>query len=320
MSHDVKKIPAAAVPVAAVLAGLGLLFGVLPYAYGYGTVPITTFTMLWRLWMDNPDWQHGFMVPFISLGLVIWDWEHLKKIPVRPDWRGWILFALAAALFYLGFLADIQYLGFFSIQAFVGAAILIFWGSAAWKRLLFPWAFLFFSWPLPFLDNVISFPLRLVMTQISHGFLNLIGIETLRVGTSLVSAPDFAAGLKQGERFALDVANPCSGIRSLFALMMISALYGHLTLHGGWRKILLFAASLPLAILGNFSRVLMLTFGTLVFGNDIAIGSHEDPSGYHLAAGFAVFVVALGGMVLLGRLLEGRKRPASGEAGKTAAT
>ncbi|NDC00655.1 MAG: exosortase/archaeosortase family protein [Verrucomicrobia bacterium] len=86
-----------------------------------------------------------------------------------------------------------------------------------------------------------------------------------------------------------------------------------------WRKILLFAASLPLAILGNFSRVLMLTFGTLLFGNDIAIGSHEDPSGYHLAAGFAVFVVALGGMVLLGRLLEGRKQPVSGDSGKMTA-
>ena len=310
MKPSLPSVAVYAVPCLAVTGSFLLLFGLLPYAYGYGSVPITTFTMLWRLWMDNPDWQHGFMVPFVSIGLVIWDWDNLKNLPVRSDWRGWGLFALALALFYLGFLADIQYLAFFSIQAFVGAGILIFWGSAAFSRLLFPWAFLFFAWPLPFLDNVISFPLRVLMTQISHVFLNLIGVDTLRVGTSLVSAPDFAGGLQQGEKFALDVANPCSGIRSLFALMMISALYGQLTLKYGWQKIALFALSLPLAILGNFFRVLLLTFGTLWFGNRVAIGTLEDPTTYHLVAGFSVFVVALGGMVGLGHLL-GRMKPAS---------
>ena len=198
MKPSLPSVAVYAVPCLAVTGSFLLLFGLLPYAYGYGSVPITTFTMLWRLWMDNPDWQHGFMVPFVSIGLVIWDWDNLKNLPVRSDWRGWGLFALALALFYLGFLADIQYLAFFSIQAFVGAGILIFWGSAAFSRLLFPWAFLFFAWPLPFLDNVISFPLRVLMTQISHVFLNLIGVDTLRVGTSLVSAPDFAGGAPTG--------------------------------------------------------------------------------------------------------------------------
>lgn len=302
-------VPALVVPLLAVVGAFLLLFGLLPYAFGYGTVPITTTTMLWRLWLDNPDWQHGLMVPFISVGLVIWDWEQLKKIPVQPDRRGWAVYFFAAGLFYLGFLADIQYFAFFSLQAFVGGAVLIFWGTAAFRRLFFPWIFLFFAWPLPFLDNVISFPLRILMTQISHFFLNLIGIDTLRVGTSLVSAPDFVAGERQGERFALDVANPCSGIRSLFALMMISALYGHLTLKHNWQKSVLFACSLPLAVLGNFVRVIMLTFGTLLFGNKIAIGTLEDPTVYHLASGFAVFVVALGGMVGLAKLLEGQGLP-----------
>lgn len=297
-------LPPLVLPLLAVGGTFFLLFGLLPYAFGYGTVPITTFTMLWRLWLDNPDWQHGLMVPFISVGLVIWDWDRLKEIPVQPDRRGWIFYFLASGLFYLGFLADIQYFAFFSLQAFVGAAILLFWGAAAFRRLFFPWMFLFFAWPLPFLDNAISFPLRVLMTQVSHAFLNLIGIDTLRVGTSLVSAPDFANGLRQGERFALDVANPCSGIRSLFALMMISALYGHLTLQEKWKKLVLFTASFPLAVLGNFVRVLMLTFGTLLFGNNIAIGTLEDPTAYHLAAGFAVFVVALGGMVGVGKLLD----------------
>jgi len=127
----------------------------------------------------------------------------------------------------------------------------------------------------------------------------------MRVGTALVSAPDYAAGLKQGERFALDVANPCSGIRSLFALMMVSALYGQLTLEKAWQKWAMFLISPALAVAGNFARMLMLTFGTILLGSGVAIGTEENPTTYHMAAGFFVFVVALGGMVAVGWILQG---------------
>jgi exosortase/archaeosortase family protein len=143
------------------------------------------------------------------------------------------------------------------------------------------------------------------MCELSQGFLNLIGVDTMRVGTALVSAPDYAAGLKQGERFALDVANPCSGIRSLFALMMVSALYGHLTLEKTWQKWTMFLISPALAVAGNFARMLMLTFGTILLGSGVAIGTEENPTTYHMAAGFFVFVVALGGMVAVGWILQG---------------
>ncbi|NDD57509.1 MAG: exosortase/archaeosortase family protein, partial [Verrucomicrobia bacterium] len=173
------------------------------------------------------------------------------------------------------------------------------------KALAFPYIFLMFSYPFYFLDNIISFPLRGVMCELSQGFLNLIGVDTMRVGTALVSAPDYAAGLKQGERFALDVANPCSGIRSLFALMMVSALYAHLTLNKTWQKLTLFALSPALAVAGNFARMLMLTFGTILLGSKVAIGTEESPTTFHMAAGFFVFVVALGGMVAISWILQG---------------
>ena len=180
-----------------------------------------------------------------------------------------------------------------------GIVGLILWllGWDMMKALAFPYIFLMFSYPFYFLDNIISFPLRGVMCELSQGFLNLVGVDTMRVGTALVSAPDYVAGLKQGERFALDVANPCSGIRSLFALMMVSALYGHLTLQKTWQKWAMFLISPALAVAGNFARMLMLTFGTILLGSGVAIGTEENPTTYHMAAGFFVFVVALGGMV-----------------------
>ncbi|NDE85211.1 MAG: hypothetical protein EB056_04185 [Verrucomicrobia bacterium] len=103
---------------------------------------------------------------------------------------------------------DITIVGFMSLQLMVGGILLWLLGWPMMKELLFPYTFLLFAYPFYFLDNVVAFPLRGLMCQLSQGFLNLVGVDTLQVGTALVSAPDYASGFKQGEKFALDVANP----------------------------------------------------------------------------------------------------------------
>ena len=292
------------------LAALAVVIGLyafIPYNFGFGSEPVPVLTMLKRFWTapEMADWHHGMMVPFISFGLVIYQWKDLQKVPIRSC--GWGAGAVLAALvvFWIGYKVDITIVGFMSLQLMIGGLILWLLGWDMLKALAFPYLFLMFAYPFYFLDNLIAFPLRGVMCELSQGFLNLIGVDTLRVGTALVSAPDYAKGLQQGERFALDVANPCSGIRSLFALMMVSALYAHLTLDKTWQKLALFALSPALAVAGNFARMLMLTFGTILLGSRVAIGTEENPTTFHMAAGFFVFVVALGGMVAVGWVLQG---------------
>jgi exosortase len=136
--------------------------------------------------------------------------------------------------------------------------------------------------------------------------LNLIGYHSIRDGTSIVSAADPVAGIVNGQRYSVDVADPCSGIRSLFALTMISALVGIFSFRTGWKVMTLFAAALPLAVFGNFCRILMLTFGTVAFGSDFAVGTLENPTWFHLAAGFVVYIAALIGILLLAWLLNGQ--------------
>lgn len=292
------------------LAALALilgLYGWIPYNFGFESKARPVLEMLYRFWTDpsTTDWHHGMIVPLISLGLVIHRWKDLQKIPLRPSPWGIPVVGAALVLFWIGYKIDITIVGFLSLQVMVGGLLLWFLGWSMMKELLFPYTFLLFSYPFYFLDNVVAFPLRGLMCHLSQGFLNLVGVDTLQVGTSLVSAPDYVAGLKQGEKFALDVATPCSGIRSLFALMMVSALYAHLTLEKTWQKWVLFLLSPALAVAGNFARMLMLTFGTMVLGSSIAIGTEQSPTTYHLAAGFFVFIVALGGMAMISWLLQG---------------
>ena len=283
------------------------LYGFIPYNFGFESKARSVFEMLQRFWTDpsTADWHHGMIVPLISVGLILHRAKELEKVVIQPS--GWGVAGVVAALvlFWVGYKIDITIVGFLSLQLMIGGLILWLFGWEMMKAVAFPYAFLMFAYPFYFLDTIVAFPLRGLMCQMSQFFLNLVGVDTLRVGTALVSAPDYAKGLAQGQRFALDVATPCSGIRSLFALMMVSALYAHLTLQKGWQKWVLFLLSPALAVLGNFARMVMLTLGTILLGSAVAIGTEEHPTTFHMAAGFFVFVVALGGMVGVSRILQG---------------
>ena len=295
------------VEVAVAFAVVIGLYGFIPYNFGFESKARSVFEMLQRFWTDpsTADWHHGMIVPLISVGLILHRAKELEKVVIQPSGWGVLGVVAALALFWVGYKIDITIVGFLSLQMMIGGLILWLFGWEMMKAVAFPYAFLMFAYPFYFLDTIVAFPLRGLMCQMSQLFLNLVGVDTLRVGTALVSAPDYAKGLAQGQRFALDVATPCSGIRSLFALMMVSALYAHLTLQRGWQKWVLFLLSPALAVLGNFARMVMLTLGTILLGSAVAIGTEEHPTTFHMAAGFFVFVVALGGMVGVSRILQG---------------
>jgi exosortase/archaeosortase family protein len=86
--------------------------------------------------------------------------------------------------------------------------------------------------------------------------------------------------------------------------MMVSALYGYIAMDKPWQKWVVFLSSIPLAVAGNFARIIMLTLGTIALGPDVAIGSIEEPTTFHMLSGFLVFGVALGGMLGVGWLLQ----------------
>jgi exosortase len=279
------------------------LFGWFPYASGYGAERVSIFQFMAYVW-KMPEWEHCWLVPLAVAGLVFYRRGQLAELPVGGAWLGLAALLGAFFVYWVGYLADNVYVGYMSLLAFTGSAVLWMLGWSWLRALLFPVAFLAFMFPLPFMDNFLAFPLRIFMSTVSVAFLNLVGLPCLQSGTAIVSAPDFAAGIAAGQRFAVDVADPCSGIRSLFALMMVSALYGYLVMDRAWQKWIIFLASIPLAVAGNFARIIMLTLGTITLGPETAIGSLEEPTFFHMASGFLVFAVALGGMLLLGWLLQ----------------
>jgi exosortase len=281
-----------------------LLYGVVPYTHSHLMHLTSVFGALWVMWTRFPDFQHGMLVPVLSAFIIYTRRRQLATLPITGWWPGVLAFAFALVVFWAGRRVDNQYIGFFSIQLYFASAVLWLLGWAWLRALTFPLAFLVFAWPMPFLDGLITFPLRLLMSNASVLTLQVLGVDAVQQGTAIVSAARPEMGMAAGGAFAVDVADPCSGIRSLFALMMISALYGCFVLKTPWQRGLLFLASVPLAVAGNLARILCLTLGTIVLGPKVAIGTLENPTIFHLLAGYVVFVIALGGMFGVASLLQ----------------
>ncbi len=252
---------------------------------------------------ENAEWAFGYFVPPAVLILLWVTRNRFAGVPITHRGLGLVVILFACVIFFAGYKANQKYVGYVAGQFLVAGMVLWFFGLAQFKRGFWLWVLFGLTWPWIFLIEPVSVPLRMVMTKMTAGFLGLIGEDIVREGTTIMSSP--TPDLDAGERFSLKVAAACSGLRSLFALSMVSLLYGYLSLQRTWQRFVLLVSALPFAVLGNFVRMILLYIGTLMFGSEFAIGEGEhDPSAYHIGAGIVVFIVALGCMMILVQILK----------------
>ncbi len=275
-------------------AALVYLIVFMPYAAGYADFRLTISHWLKIQWAQ-PTWQHGALAPCIAAFLVWRRRGKLSALKLAPSLSGLMLIVLSLLMFWVGYRGNFYYVGYAGLQLLAAAVVLWLWGWEHFKLVSFAWFILGFAWPYVFLEDTLAFQLRYFMVSATSWLLNLTGIATLQEGTSLISAATEQRA--QGAWFSLSVDGPCSGMRSLFALMMVSALYGYFRQRTFWRRSLMFALSLPLAVLANMARILILIVASIFFGQNFAVGHGEDyTSNFHLLAGIAVFLVGLLGL------------------------
>jgi len=279
------------------------LFFLFPYSAGYGQAKKTVAWRIYEFWGDA-DWQHCMFVPAVVLFLVYYTRNKWRALPTKSAWLGLLILLFSLFVYWLGYRANIRYVGFAAMHLYIVGAV---WWVLGWRyflALFFPLFFLVFAMPLHFLEGMPLVKLRMVMCALSSEILGLLGIENVRIGTGLLSASDPSKNLARGELFEIGVDNPCSGLRSLFALLMVSAIFGYFSFKSIWKRIALILCSIPLAVAGNIVRLLMLVFGTITMGSDIAIGKDGGVSTFHFVAGIVVFLVAVGGMLIVASLLK----------------
>ncbi len=246
-------------------------------------------------WSDSTftmgDYSHGWLIPLVS-GWALWlKRDEARRMPKKVFWPAAALVAFGLLMHWIGVRAQQPRLS-------LGAFIILLWaipcflyGRGMGRLLLFPCGYLIFCIPLNFFDSF-SFQLRILATAISTGLLNGVGIEVVRSGSSIHAA---------NGAFALEVADPCSGIRSLLAMIALTAAYSYFVSGRLWKKTTLFFSAIPLAIAGNIVRVMSIALVARFAGQEKAIHYYHDYSGYVI---FAVAVVLL---MSLEKVMTGRR-------------
>ena len=228
------------------------------------------------------DMSHGWVIPFVSL-YAIWktraDFSKAMAIG-RPSWHGFIWSCLFLVVAWFGARGQQSRIEQLSLIGLIWSVPYALWGRHLAKLLLFPAGFLLFTIPISSFLDFFTMHLRIFSSGMATGILNGFGMVIERSGTALFSRVP-------GGEFNVDVADPCSGIRSLFAMMALTAAYAHFTLKTRLQKWILFACSLPIAMVGNMFRIFSICMVARFFGQQIATGFYHDYSG------FVIFVIGV---------------------------
>jgi len=283
------------------------MVGFFPYSTGYYYERLTLWRQMKSLYNWNSgEWQFGYAILPVVTALLWMTKKRYVDLEIRPSWWGLGIIVLGFIFYLAGYRANEKYLGFAGCQFLIMGMVLWFFGKDYFRKAFLLWVLLGMIWPIIPLIPAVSFPMRMMVTKMTVTFLNFIGVDTIQNGTALLSAA--TSTQEQGEYFSLQVAAPCSGLRSLMALFMLGLSMAYMSFEKIWKSSVLLFTVFPLALLGNFVRLLILLVGSVTLGNEVAIGKGEhDPSAYHLGAGFLVYIIALVGLVaLVGVLKKGK--------------
>ncbi len=242
-------------------------------------------TRLARDWWTDPNFSHGFLIP-IFVGFVVWrSRKHLASLPVRPSWFGAVVIAGSLAMLIVGVLGAELFLARASLVFLVAGAVVFFLGWTYFRAVLFAWACLFLMIPIPaIVFNQITFPLQFLASRVAAWTLGTIGIPVLREGNII--------GLASMQ---LEVAEACSGIRSLVSLGALAAIYGYLAEQKTWLRAALFISAVPIAVLANAARIALTGVVGQYWNPDMAKGL------FHEFSGWVIFILSLAMLLLVHR-------------------
>jgi exosortase len=235
-----------------------------------------------RQWAGDENYSHGFLIVPFAAWFVWQQRAALGRAPLTPSNAGLAVVGVSLLILLAGLFGAELFLTRMSLVGIVAGAVLFLCGWR-WLRLLaFPIAFLTLGVPLPaVLFNQIAFPLQLLASRTGESVLNLAGVPVLREGNILVLPTT-----------TLEVAQACSGIRSLMSLLTLAVIVGKLREPRRWARIVLALLSVPVAVAANAARVA----GTGLLAS--YIGARAAEGFFHTFSGWLVFVVAF--VLLLG--------------------
>jgi exosortase len=291
-------------PDGAAFVGLLAAWCLLFYYYGWTSTLAgrtdSLFGWMWDKWNDpSNDSSHGKIIPFVVVGLLWFRRKQIVEVVSGVWWPGLFGVGFSLLLHVLGFV--IQQPRFSMVGLFSGMWFLtgLVWGRDTLKITFFPFVIFAFCVPMggTFAQGL-TLPLRLFAARgaefITKGLLQ---VNVQRIGTKLLDPT--------GVYGSFDVAAECSGIRSFVALLAITTIFSVLTMRKYWKRAVMILSTIPLSLICNIMRVTTIVMAANEFKTPKAGKFVDDYFGY------VTYAVAIGGMLLLARLLKEETPPVS---------
>jgi exosortase len=260
----------------------GVVGGVL---IGAALLAVYWQTLVWlvQAWWGDGNYSHGFLIPPLA---AYFAWERrsaLQAASPTPSWVGLAVLVGSLALLLAGLLGAELFVARVSIIGVLAGIVLFLFGWTHLRLLLFPLSFLLLMIPIPaIIFNQITLPLQLLASKFGQVCLGTVGIPVLREGNVLILA-----------NTTLEVAEACSGIRSLVSLVTLGIIFGYFRDPRWWVRATIVASAAPIAIVANGARVAGTGIAAHAYGAAAAEGF------LHEFSGWVVFCVAFGLMMLV---------------------
>jgi len=241
-----------------------------------------------RDWSTDDNYSHGFFIVPLA---AYFAWERREKLTshaLRPSWLGLVVIMGSLAVLAAGLLGAELFLTRISMLGVLAGGVLFILGWRHLATLTFPLAFLLLMIPIPaIIFNQIAFPLQLWASRAGEFALTTAGVPVLREGNLMVLA-----------NTTLEVAEACSGIRSLISLLTLGIVYGYFLDRRVTFRLALALSTIPIAIVTNGLRVAGTGFAAHYYGPEAAEGF------FHTFSGWLVFVAAFGLLFLIATVLQ----------------
>ena len=220
-------------------------------------------------WIENEDYSHGFLIVPLSLYFIWERRDKLAALPIEPSWWGVPLLVLSSLTLFIGRLG-VEYMNMrVSFVLMLNGLALLLLGRRIYRVLAFPLLFLFLMVPLPqSIVNTIAFPLQLIAAGLAVEALQWIGVPALVEGNII--------HLANGPLF---VAEACSGLRSLMALITLGVVFAYFFRRNLAERLVIVASTIPIAIVVNSFRVALTGVLAYYFGPDAAGGVVHETQG-----------------------------------------
>ena len=234
-------------------------------------------------WTEYPSLSHGFAVPLISAYL-LWNRRHqLAEAPVKGSLAGLPLIVVALTMLVIGSLGGESFVARLSLPITLLGVVLFLVGERVLRQAWIALAYLAFMIPLPYVTlKALTYQSRLFDAGLTATALGWLGVPVLQNGVML-HLPNMT----------LEVADECSSVPAIAALLALGAAYAQLQARPTWIRAVLTLAAAPLGLLSNIIRLILTSFSAYYLG-PIALNNV-----IHKFNGTSVFVATVVLLVLL---------------------